>query len=71
MAPVPHNPSAGDRINELHRDILLRILSHLDARQAVHTCVLSLQWRDAPRLNATRDEFELPNVGDYNARTLR
>jgi hypothetical protein len=75
MTPVLRNPSAGRWINELHRGILLRILSHLYARQAVQTWLLSLQWRglwrDASRLNASCDEFELPDIGGYDVRTLR
>ena len=50
------------RINALPDNVLLHILSYLNARQVVQTCVLSRQWRNlwrsVPRINATSDEFE-------------
>ncbi|XP_062205222.1 LOW QUALITY PROTEIN: F-box/FBD/LRR-repeat protein At1g16930-like [Phragmites australis] len=61
MAPA-RVPGAGCRINALHNDVLLRAISFLDARQALHTCVLSRRWRDLwrsmPRINASRHEFD-------------
>ncbi|KAK3161039.1 hypothetical protein QOZ80_1BG0070840 [Eleusine coracana subsp. coracana] len=73
MAPVPRNPYAGRQINDLHRDILVRFLSHLDARQAVQTCVVSLKWRDlwrdVQRLHFSHREFEIPGDDDYDARS--
>ncbi|XP_012701633.1 putative F-box/FBD/LRR-repeat protein At1g78760 isoform X1 [Setaria italica] len=59
-------------IDDLPRDLLLRVLSCLDARQVVQTCVLSQLWRDlwrdVRRINASRREFEIKNDGDYDAR---
>ncbi|PUZ56209.1 hypothetical protein GQ55_5G277500 [Panicum hallii var. hallii] len=40
-------------IDDLPRDVLLRVLSCLDARQVVQTCVLSQLWRDVRRINAS------------------
>ncbi|KAL6641561.1 hypothetical protein ACP70R_019742 [Stipagrostis hirtigluma subsp. patula] len=55
-------PGAGCRIDALPDDALLRVLSHLDAREAVRTCVLSRRWRhlwrSVPRINASWEEFE-------------
>ncbi|CAD6212266.1 unnamed protein product [Miscanthus lutarioriparius] len=62
MSGDPRVPGDMCRINALPDDILLLILSYLNARQVVQTCVLSLQWRNlwrsVPRINATPDEFE-------------
>ncbi|KAL6597793.1 hypothetical protein ACP70R_046598 [Stipagrostis hirtigluma subsp. patula] len=61
-------------IDDLPRDVLLRVLSRLDARQLVRTCAVSPRWRDlwrdVPRVNATRHEFEVDGDGggDYDAR---
>ncbi|KAL6607901.1 hypothetical protein ACP70R_040964 [Stipagrostis hirtigluma subsp. patula] len=61
-------------IDDLPRDVLLRVLSRLDARQLVRTCAVSPRWRDlwrdVPRVNATRHEFEVEGDGDgdYDAR---
>ncbi|XP_062201623.1 putative F-box/FBD/LRR-repeat protein At1g78760 [Phragmites australis] len=61
MAPASV-PGAACRINTLPRDLLLRAISHLNARELVQTCVLSRQWRhlwrSVPRINATIDEFD-------------
>ena len=66
-------PGAVCRINALPDDMLLLILSYLNARQVVQTCVLSRQWRNlwrsVPRINATSDEFEHMS-DDYEEDTL-
>ncbi|KAM0836156.1 hypothetical protein ACQ4PT_062487 [Festuca glaucescens] len=58
-APVPRAPTD---ISDLPEDILLRIMSHLTSRQAVHTCLVSPQWRylwrSVPRINVSIEEFE-------------
>ncbi|KAL6839108.1 hypothetical protein ACP4OV_031162 [Aristida adscensionis] len=50
-------------IDDLPRDLLLRVLSLLGARQLVRTCAVAPRWRDlwrdTPCINALRDEFEL------------
>jgi hypothetical protein len=49
------------RINGLHDDVLLFVLSHLDAVELVHTSLLSRRWRglwrSVPRINTQRDHF--------------
>jgi hypothetical protein len=51
--------SAACRINGLHDDVLVCVLSHLDAVELVHTSLLSRRWRglwrSVPRINAERD----------------
>ncbi|KAM0850051.1 hypothetical protein ACQ4PT_053328 [Festuca glaucescens] len=63
-APVPRAPTD---IGDLPEDILLRIMSHLTSRQAVHTCLVSPQWRylwrSVPRINVSIEEFE----GQHNS----
>ncbi|CAO2203745.1 unnamed protein product [Urochloa humidicola] len=65
-------PGVKYRINDLPRDLLLRVLSCLNARQVVQTCVLSQLWRDlwrdVRRINASRHEFEIENDSNYDAR---
>lgn len=62
MSGDPSVPGTVCRINALPDDMLLLILSYLNVRQVVQTCVLSRQWRNlwrsVPRINATPDEFE-------------
>jgi len=54
--------SADCRINSLPSHVLSRAISFLDARQLVHTCLLSQRWchlwRSVPRINASRHEFD-------------
>ena len=38
--------AGGDRLSGLRDEVLLRVLSHLKAWEAVRTCVLSQRWRD-------------------------
>jgi hypothetical protein len=56
-------PRAEPGINDLPLDVLPRVLSCLDAREAVQTCVLSKLWRDlwrdARRINASWRAFEI------------
>ncbi|XP_066387280.1 putative F-box/LRR-repeat protein At4g13960 isoform X2 [Miscanthus floridulus] len=73
MSGDPRVPGAVCRINALPDDMLLLILSYLNARQVVQTCLLSRQWRNlwrsVPRINATSDEFEHMS-DDYEEDTL-
>ncbi|XP_062201087.1 putative F-box/FBD/LRR-repeat protein At1g78760 isoform X2 [Phragmites australis] len=50
------------RINALPDDALLHVISFLNARQAVRTCVLSRRWRhlwrSVARINASYEEFD-------------
>ncbi|KAK3161040.1 hypothetical protein QOZ80_1BG0070850 [Eleusine coracana subsp. coracana] len=72
MAPVPRNPFAGRRINDLHRDTLVHFLSHLDARQAMQMSVVSLKWRDLWRdVRRLHFSLEIPSDDDYDARSRR
>ncbi|CAD6250934.1 unnamed protein product [Miscanthus lutarioriparius] len=66
MSGDPRVPGAVCRINALPDDMLLLILSYLNARQVVQTCALSRQWRNlrrsVPHINTTPAEFEhMPN----------
>ena len=66
MSGDPRVPGAVCRINALPDDMLLLILSYLNARQEVQTCALSRQWRNlrrsVPHINTTPVEFEhMPN----------
>lgn len=58
--------------NDLQRDVLLRVLSCMDARQAVQTCVLSKLWRDLwrnmPRINALCSAFGIGDRYYYDPR---
>ncbi|CAL4956196.1 unnamed protein product [Urochloa decumbens] len=45
-APPVEPCCAVNRINGIPRDVLLLILSRLESRDAVRTCVLSREWRD-------------------------
>ncbi|CAD6238251.1 unnamed protein product [Miscanthus lutarioriparius] len=68
-------PRAEPGINDLPRDLLPRVLSCLDAREAVQTCVLSKLWRDlwrdARRINASCPAFEIDGGGlDDHGRSL-
>ncbi|KAJ1284128.1 hypothetical protein BS78_03G180800 [Paspalum vaginatum] len=62
-------------INDIPRDALLRVLSRLDARLAVRTCVLARRWRnlwrDMPSINATCLEFERDKDGECYESKLR
>ncbi|WVZ69870.1 hypothetical protein U9M48_018592 [Paspalum notatum var. saurae] len=63
-------------INDVPRDALLRVVSRLDARLAVRTCVLARCWRDLwqrdmPSINATCLEFERDKDGECYASKLR
>jgi len=40
------DPGGGDHLSGLRDEVLLRVLSHLKAWEAVRTCVLSQRWRD-------------------------
>lgn len=61
MAPSRVAGAVGT-IDSLPDDVLLRVMSHLNACHAVQTCVLSRRWRDlwrsVPRINASYEEFE-------------
>ncbi|KAG2577347.1 MEIOTIC F-BOX protein MOF-like isoform X1 [Panicum virgatum] len=45
-AAAPGAPVGGDRLGGLPDRVLLRVLSHLKAWEAVRTCVLSRRWRN-------------------------
>ncbi|KAL6839107.1 hypothetical protein ACP4OV_031161 [Aristida adscensionis] len=62
VAPAPGVERwAGCGIDDLPRDLLLRVLSRLGARQLVRTCAVAPRWRDLWRdarcINAVRREF--------------
>ncbi|KAF2912473.1 hypothetical protein DAI22_10g013400 [Oryza sativa Japonica Group] len=62
-ARPPMEDAAGrDRLSDLPDEILHRIMSFLNARQAVQTCVLSRRWRNlwhtVPCINADFVEFD-------------
>ncbi|KAL5229754.1 hypothetical protein ABZP36_028530 [Zizania latifolia] len=57
----PAQDSCTDRLSALPNDLILRIMSFMNARLAVRTCVLSRRWlhlwRSVPRVNAEFFEF--------------
>ncbi|KAM0841395.1 hypothetical protein ACQ4PT_059025 [Festuca glaucescens] len=67
-------PSPRDRLGALLDCLLHHIVSHLRARQLVHTSLLSQRWRhvwrNAPRLDVDRCEFQCsaataPSTADH------
>uniref|UniRef100_A0A0E0B7E1 F-box domain-containing protein n=1 Tax=Oryza glumipatula TaxID=40148 RepID=A0A0E0B7E1_9ORYZ len=60
MMEPAHAPGR-DRLSALPDNVLRRIMSFLNARQSVQTCVLSRRWRhlwrSLPRINADYTEF--------------
>ncbi|WOL07025.1 hypothetical protein Cni_G15760 [Canna indica] len=59
----------GDRLSQLHDDLLLRILSELPFREATRTAVLSKRWRhifpSLPHLRRTSLSVDFPRI--YNS----
>ncbi|EAY77568.1 hypothetical protein OsI_32607 [Oryza sativa Indica Group] len=57
----PAHAPGRDRLSALPDNVLRRIMSFLNARQSVQTCVLSRRWRhlwrSLPRINADYTEF--------------
>jgi hypothetical protein len=64
-APVPRAPTS---IGDLPDDVLIKIMSYLTSREAVHTCLLAKYWRDlwrsVPSVNVTIQEFETQEEGE-------
>ncbi|KAG8088077.1 hypothetical protein GUJ93_ZPchr0010g7321 [Zizania palustris] len=58
----PAQDSCTDRLSALPNELILHIMSFMNARVAVRTCVLSRRWlhlwRSVPRVNAEFFEFE-------------
>jgi hypothetical protein len=67
MAPA-HAGGREDRLSDLPEGVLHRVMSFLDSRQAVRTCVLSRRWRDVwrtvPRVHADFCDFTLNWTSD-------
>uniref|UniRef100_A0A0E0B7G2 F-box domain-containing protein n=1 Tax=Oryza glumipatula TaxID=40148 RepID=A0A0E0B7G2_9ORYZ len=67
MAPA-HAGGREDRLSDLPEGVLHRLMSFLDSRQAVRTCVLSRRWRDVwrtvPRVHADFCDFTLNWTSD-------
>uniref|UniRef100_A0A0E0H6T8 F-box domain-containing protein n=1 Tax=Oryza nivara TaxID=4536 RepID=A0A0E0H6T8_ORYNI len=61
--PPVEDDAGRDWLGDLPEEVLHHIMSFLDARQAVRTCVLSRRWRNlwrtVPCINADFDEFDL------------
>ncbi|KAF0929196.1 hypothetical protein E2562_016433 [Oryza meyeriana var. granulata] len=57
----------GDELSALPDDVILRIMSFMNARQALRTCVVSSRWRNLwsalPRINAEFFEFDTDTEG--------
>uniref|UniRef100_A0A0D3HAT5 F-box domain-containing protein n=1 Tax=Oryza barthii TaxID=65489 RepID=A0A0D3HAT5_9ORYZ len=72
--PPVEDDAGRDWLGDLPEEVLHYIMSFLDARQAVRTCVLSRWWRKlwrtVPCINADFDEFDLVfyqgDDGDYD-----
>uniref|UniRef100_A0A0D9XHH4 F-box domain-containing protein n=1 Tax=Leersia perrieri TaxID=77586 RepID=A0A0D9XHH4_9ORYZ len=65
----PAQSLSSDRLSALPDDLLRRIMSFLNARNTVQTCVLSRRWRylwrSLPRINAEFTEFYYDEVPQF------
>ncbi|KAM0920209.1 hypothetical protein ACQ4PT_007663 [Festuca glaucescens] len=65
---------APTNIGALPEEILLRVMSYLTTREAVHTCLVSLYWRDlwrsVPCINVSIKEFKAEDYEDVFEREV-